>query len=125
MTYPTDILAAFSGVAQIFHAVCDWKISNGLTEDVIDYSLLWRPNGIIQRKFKLNGDQNQKRQKRTDQRLPTYAWCAWLGPVIYEPRSYNIRSLIARFEIAGARNSKRQLVRFSQDIELGAMEPQL
>ncbi|KAL8655847.1 MAG: hypothetical protein Q9226_002876, partial [Calogaya cf. arnoldii] len=109
MTYPTDILPAFAGVAQIFHAVCAWKISNGLIEDVIDYSLLWRPKGIIQRRFTQNGDPNQKQQDKTNQCLPTYAWCAWLGQVVYEPRTYDIRSLIARFEVAGAGKSKRQL----------------
>ena len=123
MTYPTDILPAFAGVAQVFHAMCAWKISNGLIEDVIDYSLLWRPNGIIRRRFKQNGDPNQKEQKGIDQRLPTYAWCAWLGPIIYGPRSYDMRSLIARFENVGVGNTKRRLVRFSQDIESGAMEP--
>ncbi|KAL8850813.1 MAG: hypothetical protein Q9221_004227 [Calogaya cf. arnoldii] len=123
MTYPTDILPAFAGVTQIFHAVCAWKISNGLIEDVIDYSLLWRPKGIIHRRFTQNGDPNQKQQNNTNQCLPTYAWCAWLGQVVYEPRTYDIRSLIARFEVAGAGKSKRQLVRFSQDIESGALEP--
>ncbi|KAL8914137.1 MAG: hypothetical protein Q9172_007147 [Xanthocarpia lactea] len=123
MTYPTDVLPAFSGMSQILHAVCAWKIFNGLVEDVIDLSLLWRPYGAAKRRFKSNGDPNQKQQGEGDRCLPTYAWCAWLGPVTYEPRSYHIRSLIPRFEIIGVRKQKRRLVRFSQDIESGALEP--
>ena len=60
MTYSTDILPAFQGMSQVFHALCRWKTLNGLIENVIDFSLLRRPNGSIERTFKSNGDSDQE-----------------------------------------------------------------
>ncbi|KAL8691193.1 MAG: hypothetical protein Q9224_004232 [Gallowayella concinna] len=116
MTYPTDILPAFQGMSQVLHAVCGWKILNGLVEDVIDFSLLWRPNGRIKRRFTRNGDpeQTQQGEHGNELCLPTYSWCAWSGPVTYNPLSLEIRSLIKRFEILGAAKQRRGVVRFSQ-----------
>ncbi|KAL8798106.1 MAG: hypothetical protein Q9182_006957 [Xanthomendoza sp. 2 TL-2023] len=118
MTYPTDILPAFQGMSQVLHAVCGWKILNGLVEDVIDFSLLWRPNGKIKRRFTRNGDPEQRHYlehgNNDELCLPTYSWCAWSGPVTYKPLSFELRSLITRFEVLGAAKQKKGLVRFSQ-----------
>ncbi|KAL8730660.1 MAG: hypothetical protein Q9166_003973 [cf. Caloplaca sp. 2 TL-2023] len=122
MSYPTDILPAFAGLSQVLHAVCAWKVLDGLIEDVIDYALLWRPDGELKRRLSSNGDPNPQQPYPGNVCLPTYAWCAWIGPVIYESRSYGIRSLVSRFEVIGAGKRKRQIVRFSQDIETGALE---
>ncbi|KAL8723622.1 MAG: hypothetical protein Q9181_007242 [Wetmoreana brouardii] len=125
MTFRTDILPAFQGVAQVLHALCGWKIMNGLIEDVIDYALLWRPLSDIKRRFGRNGDPDQKLQHEGEAAsyLPTYSWCAWLGPVTYRPQSLEIRSLIHRFEIVGPGNKNRRLVRFSQNVESGIFDP--
>ncbi|KAI4126331.1 MAG: hypothetical protein LQ338_003808 [Usnochroma carphineum] len=119
MTYPTDILSAFQGVSHVLHALCAWKMSNGLVEDVIDFALLWRPNGNIKRRFRLNGDPGQQQQDQgtSELYLPTYSWSAWLGPITYRPHSYNIKSLIQRFEVIGATNKKRRMLRFCQNID--------
>ncbi|KAL8709262.1 MAG: hypothetical protein Q9220_006005 [cf. Caloplaca sp. 1 TL-2023] len=115
MTYPTDILPAFQGISQVFHAIAGWKVLNGLIEDVIDFSLLWRPNGEIKRRFSQNGDPNQPGHDNLHMRLPTYSWCAWLGPMTYMPQSFDIKTFIKRFDVVGPKNQKRKLVRFSQN----------
>lgn len=117
MTYPSDVLAAFQGISQIFHALCGWKALNGLIEDVIDYSLLWRPNGDLKRRFWSNGDpeQHQPKEGAAEICLPTFSWSAWLGPVTYRPQSYSIRSLIQHFAVVAPKRQKRRLLRFSQD----------
>ncbi|KAL8686223.1 MAG: hypothetical protein Q9218_007258 [Villophora microphyllina] len=120
VTYATDILAAFEGISQAFHALCGWKTLNGLIEDVIDYALLWRPAGHLKRRFSRNGNpyQAQQTDKASELCLPTYAWCAWLGPVTYDPLCFEIKSLIEHFEIVGTEEWKRRLVRFSQGRDL-------
>lgn len=124
MTYPTDILPAFQGVSQALHALCGWKALNGLTEDVIDYSLLWRPNGLIKRRFTSNGDPDQliPEEGSAELCLPTYSWSAWLGSVTYQPQSYAIKSLIQLFEVAEPKRQKRRLVRFAQSGGKGMFE---
>ena len=125
MTFPSDVLPAFRGISQVLHALCAWKISNGLVEDVIDFSLLWRPSGNIKRRFRLNGDpdQQQEDQETSHLAVPTYCWSAWLGPVTYRPQSYEIKSLVQRFAMIGSSNKKRRIVRFCQDIDNGDFEP--
>ncbi|KAL8669639.1 MAG: hypothetical protein Q9168_005782 [Polycauliona sp. 1 TL-2023] len=118
MTYPTDVLPAFQGISLVLHALCTWKSLNGLIEDVIDFSLLWRPKGHIQRRFRYNGDPDQQQSKeRASECLPTYAWSAWLGPVTYQPQSFEIKSLIHHFEVVGPKTDKRRIFRFSQNAD--------
>ncbi|KAL8947902.1 MAG: hypothetical protein Q9222_005864 [Ikaeria aurantiellina] len=117
MTYPTDILPAFQGISQVFHAIAGWKVLNGLIEDVIDFSLLWRPNGDTKRRFNENGDPDQPGQNSLHLRLPTYSWCAWLGPMTYRPQSFHIRTFVKQFDVIGPKNQKRKIVRFSQNRE--------
>ncbi|MCJ1275526.1 hypothetical protein MMC21_003329 [Puttea exsequens] len=113
MTFPTDILAAFRGVAQVMHTLTAWDMPNCLPTDVLDYALLWRPRGEIRRRFSQNkiclgaGDQKELQ-------LPTYAWAAWTGNITYQPCSFTLRSLIQRFErMVG--DKLVHVPRFSQD----------
>ncbi|KAL8713686.1 MAG: hypothetical protein Q9220_002212, partial [cf. Caloplaca sp. 1 TL-2023] len=106
MTHSIDILSAFQGICNVLYALRGWRMLNGLVEDLIDYSLLWRPQGYIHRRFQ-------------DQRIPTYSWSAWIGPVTYRPyqrnpRSYTVHSLIRRFWVFETSQKKRQVFRFSQ-----------
>ena len=120
MTYPTDILLAFQGISKVMHSISAWEMLNGLIEDVIDYALLWRPKGVIKRRFYRNGDPAQAQDKASsDLAIPTYAWSAWQGPVTYEPISFDIKSLVESFESVKAGNQKRRLVRFSQNNKAG------
>ena len=117
MTFPGDILHAFNGVAQILHTLSAWDMPNGIVTDVLDYSLLWRPKGVLKRRFKRNGD--PRIQKNADElAIPTYSWAAWSGPVTYHPMSFALRSLVTRFEtVAGER--VRQVPRHSQNSKRG------
>ncbi|KAL8849140.1 MAG: hypothetical protein Q9221_005863 [Calogaya cf. arnoldii] len=122
MTYPTDILPAFQGISQVLHALADWKTLNGLIEEVLDFSLLWRPKGNVKRRFRYNGHPGKQPPKEgASECIPTYAWSAWMGPVTYQPQSFDIKSLISRFEAAGpstdkySKTEKRRIFRFNQD----------
>ena len=116
MTFPTDILAAFRGTSEVMQALSAWKISNGLIEDVIDFTLLWRPRGVIHRRFRGNGDPS-KELGAHDLGLPTYAWSAWHGPVTCQTNVLEgFISLIHRFETVSADNKKRHVVRYGQNI---------
>ncbi|KAL9601386.1 MAG: hypothetical protein Q9219_002562 [cf. Caloplaca sp. 3 TL-2023] len=125
MTYPTDILPAFQGISQVFHALSAWETCHGLVEDVIDFALLWRPDGDIRRRFTLNGDPDvpPSGPDASEVGLPTYSWSAWLGPVTYRPYSYTIKWLIQRFDIVGPKTRKGRIIRFCQNIGAGCFEP--
>ena len=114
MTFSTDILAAFRGIGSLLHALALWKMSNGLIEDVIDASLLWRPKGYLRRRFRSNGNSDKQIDEEDGLRIPTYAWSAWQGPITYAPEAVHLHSLVPRFEIR-ARKKPRKVVRFSQD----------
>ena len=114
MTFSTDILAAFRGIGSLFHALAVWKMSNGLIEDVIDASLLWRPKGYLRRRFRSNGNPDKQIDEKDGLRIPTYAWSAWQGPITYAPEAVHLHSLVPRFEIRASKRP-RKVVRFSQD----------
>ncbi|KAL9583900.1 MAG: hypothetical protein Q9203_004887 [Teloschistes exilis] len=120
MTYATDILAALEGISQAFHGFCGWKTINGLIEDVMDYALLWRPVGPINRRFRRNGNpyKRQEADNVSELCLPTHAWCAWLDLVTYDPLCFEIRSFVKHFEIVRCKERKRRLVRYSQGPDL-------
>ena len=114
MTFSTDILAAFRGIGSLFHTLAGWKMSNGLIEDVIDASLLWRPKGYLRRRFRSNGNPEKQTDGEDRLRIPTYAWSAWQGPISYTPEAVHLHSLVPRFEIRAGKKP-RKVVRFSQD----------
>lgn len=114
MAFSTDILAAFRGIGSLFHTLAGWKMSNGLMEDVLDASLLWRPKGYLRRRFRSNGNPESQTDEKDGLRIPTYAWSAWQGPITYAPEAVHLHSLVPRFEIRAGKKS-RKVVRFSQD----------
>lgn len=115
LSFPTDILVAFAGMTQVFWNFSEWKSCNGLIENVIDISLLWRPKGPLKRRFCLNGDPDLTGANE-DQglRVPTFSWAAWQGCVTYEPMYTHLHSLVKRFEVRTTKK-KRKVVRFAQD----------
>ncbi|MCJ1279845.1 hypothetical protein MMC21_007669 [Puttea exsequens] len=96
MTFATDILAAFRGVASVMHCIADWDQPNGIPIDILDYALLWRPIGAIRRRFPCSLDTQTTASEKTLQ-LPSYAWAAWVGPIDYEANTA-LTSLVPRFE---------------------------
>ena len=116
MTFPEDVIRAFKGVTHTLYTLSAWQMPNGLVADVIDFALLWRPTGVLRRRFVHNGDPHNHQRQPNDLALPTYAWSAWVGPVTYEPVSYEMRSLISRFDIRSSSRSRR-VVRYSQEID--------
>lgn len=125
MTFPSDILHAFKGVAQVLHALTAWDMPNGMAYDVLDYALLWRPNGVIRRRFERNGNPSSAMNgSRENLAIPTYAWAAWKGPISYQPHTFTLRSLISRFETQAGKRTVH-VPRFCQDSTLRkTLEPE-
>ncbi|KAL9610725.1 MAG: hypothetical protein Q9167_004588 [Letrouitia subvulpina] len=110
MTYPTDIFAAFQGIAEQLHGLTRWDLRNCFPTDVLDYSLLWRPNGKIRRRImsatKSPGNKNPQ--------PPSYTWAAWIGLLTYQPYNPYLKSLVKRFErLANGRTT--HVPRFTQN----------
>ncbi|KAK4110886.1 HET-domain-containing protein [Canariomyces notabilis] len=72
LTYPDDILNAFTGIAQNMRVVFRSGFLYGLTQSELDYCLCWEPAGAIKRRICARGA-----------KFPSWSWAGWLGPVHY------------------------------------------
>ena len=126
LTYPSDILAAFRGIAENLHALTSWATPNWFPTGVLDYALLWRPAGINRRRRTLsfNRDERSTRDKKLHQ-LPRYTRAAWEGRIAYRPCSPWLKSLIKRFE-RSVGNKLIHIPRLSQgDVKRHGLSPVL
>ncbi|KAK3312227.1 heterokaryon incompatibility protein-domain-containing protein [Apodospora peruviana] len=75
LTYPDDVMAAFSGIAATLEQHSGWTITHGLSEQVFDWALLWIPLGGTKRR-------PQPRSSLVSS-FPSWSWMGWVGPVSY------------------------------------------
>jgi len=90
---------------------------NCLPSDILDFALLWRPKGVIKRRYNCNGDPTETSvtDREAEFRLPTYTWVGCTGPVTYEPYDFHIKSLVTRFGYVDRKGKSRHAVRFPQN----------
>lgn len=75
LTYPEDVVAAFSGIAATLEQHSGWTLTHGLAEQFFDWALLWIPlGGTIRRP--------QPRSSLISP-FPSWSWVGWVGPVSY------------------------------------------
>lgn len=72
LTHQDDILDAFAGLSSIFERSFQARSLFGLLEIVFDVSLLWRPEGQLNRRN--CGSEN----------FPSWSWAGWEGAVCYD-----------------------------------------
>jgi Heterokaryon incompatibility protein (HET) len=114
LTFSQDVLAAFVGIQNSLQYTTDWRIRNGMPDNVLDFMLLWRPNfNNLRRRFLENGD-----IIRTGSTPPTYCWAAWLGPITFDrPLGLELRSLITKFEIVRMKGKKAKTERIIRRVD--------
>ena len=111
MTYSTDILNAFRGVAEYMHNVMGWDMTNCFPTDVLDYSLLWRPASMMRRRV-MTSSPNISASPVPEP--PTYAWAAWSGHVTYKPYNAYLKSLVESFKRRTANGRTKRITRYGQ-----------
>ena len=86
LTYPSDILNAFSGVMGMLERRGAGRFIYGLPESSLDLALLWT-HGSVRGISRRNVGDNS-----TTPNLPSWTWAAWSGPVrwdLFPPRESN------------------------------------
>jgi hypothetical protein len=97
LTYPEDVLDAFSGVLSSLEGYSGWSFLQGLPEQLFDWALLWLPVGTIE-------PRRSMREGRLE--FPTWSWTGWIGGITFTfafPFTlYEIESQIREYEIEEA-----------------------
>jgi hypothetical protein len=86
LTYPSDILNAFSGVMGMLERRGAGPFIYGLPESSLDLALLWTHGSVRGIRRRNLGDNS------TNTNLPSWTWAAWSGPVrwdLFPPRESN------------------------------------
>jgi len=90
ITFASDRLNAFSGVAKALHLLRGWKFSYGLPAELFDIGLLWTPGDPRAWPYP------QYAAQGADARFPSWSWLSYAGlvshPVLH--RSTPISSLV-------------------------------
>jgi ankyrin repeat protein len=76
LTYPQDILAAFSGVLNSLTCRFPSGFVCGLPQMYLDVALLWQPFRKAQRRVTKDGGSTA-----ASKNLPSWSWCGWKCPV--------------------------------------------
>jgi hypothetical protein len=75
LTFPEDIMSAFSGIATALETHSGWDITHGLLEQLIDWALLWTPVGAQRRRPPPHSGPLLQ--------FPSWSWIGWIGPVTF------------------------------------------
>jgi hypothetical protein len=75
LTYPEDVMNAFSGMLSALEQHTGWSFTHNLPEELIDWALLWIPAGHHQRR--------PPPQSGPLLQFPSWSWTGWLGPITF------------------------------------------
>ncbi|GAB1318437.1 Heterokaryon incompatibility domain-containing protein [Madurella fahalii] len=78
MTWGSDAINAFSGIAELIRRGTNTKFWYGIPEFVFDRALLWHPREPLKR----------RRNEDGVPLFPSWAWCAWEGHSSYRGRGF-------------------------------------
>ncbi|KAE8449800.1 hypothetical protein EG329_007276 [Mollisiaceae sp. DMI_Dod_QoI] len=79
LSYPSDVLDAFSEVMAGLNYCFGASFISGLPEAIFDVALLWRPRGLIQRR---QGSETINSKPATS--FPSWCWTGWVGGSKYD-----------------------------------------
>lgn len=98
LSFPLDILDAFSGISSAMEKLCSWRMVAGIPEHILEYALLWSTSQSVQR-----------RPQNAGNSFPSWSWAGWHAEVDYEgifrtepnvePYLAKMESLIQELEI--------------------------
>ncbi|KAI9746913.1 MAG: hypothetical protein M1815_004884 [Lichina confinis] len=77
LSYPSDILNAFAGIAAVWKDALGWELIEGLPALALEYALHWRPAQLCRRRTWSSTDAATPRQ------VPSWSWAGWIGQVFY------------------------------------------
>lgn len=98
LSFPLDILDAFSGISSAMEKLCSWRMVAGIPENILEYALLWS-----------TGQSVARRPQNAGNSFPSWSWAGWHPEVDYdkifrteqnfEPYLAKLESLIRDLEI--------------------------
>lgn len=88
LSFPTDILNAFSAISARLQEVFRTTLVSGLPLSIIDFALMWVPasSGVCRR-----APVSPAGSGITDVAFPSWSWSGWIGPVLYMRRQDSVR----------------------------------
>ena len=109
LSYPTDIINAFTGIATTINGISQWHALCGLIQDTIDFSLLWHPKrkGLRRRGEITERSSGSETSDALDSSFPSWSWSGWEGPITYQPFSHELKSLVDRFDVCNGDRKTR------------------
>lgn len=78
LSYPSDILNAFAGIAAVWKDAVGWELIEGLPASALEYALHWHPAELCRRRIWSSTDATTPRQ------VPSWSWAGWIGQVSYD-----------------------------------------
>jgi hypothetical protein len=73
LSFPLDILDAFSGISSAMENLCSWRLVAGMPENILEYALLWSSSQFVQRRCQKVGNL-----------FPSWSWAGWHAEVDYD-----------------------------------------
>jgi hypothetical protein len=72
LSFPHDVLNAFSGIAATMEKLCSWQLVAGMPESILDYALLWLPS-----------KSSRRRCQELGTAFPSWSWAGWHSEADY------------------------------------------
>jgi hypothetical protein len=98
LTYPDDILNAFTAISLNLETFYSCRVKKGLLESVFSFALCWVGLQVLTRRVRCS-----KKPVSSSQILPSWSWCGWEGPVTfllvdhYDPDFRDYLTYVPRF----------------------------
>jgi len=121
LSYPKDIMNAFAGILNALETHSSWNITYGMLEELIDWTLLWVPLGVQQRR--------PSPQSGSLLHFPSWSWIGWIGPITFNLAFNNfalapLQSLIEDIDV-DLRSLRRKIVGKSGNVWIPVSESKL
>jgi hypothetical protein len=112
LSFPEDVLNAFSGLLNALETHSGWNFIHGLPEQLIDWALLWIPAGFHQRRPPPNSGPLLQ--------FPSWSWIGWIGPITFN-LSYTytlteLSSLLANVELETFQGNTSNFIEIQRSI---------
>jgi len=73
LSFPLDVLDAFSGISSAMEKLCSWRLVVGMPENILEYALLWVPT-----------EPSPRRPQKPENAFPSWSWAGWCAEVDYD-----------------------------------------
>lgn len=87
LSYPEDVIDAFSAISLSFESYYSTRIQKGIAEPVFLYMLCWLGRKTLKRR-----EQVHDQPLHPSQVFPSWSWMGWEGPISFVAKRYSFQS---------------------------------